>query len=95
MIEAFKLLDLKVIDIIEKTAHFKQANNTGKKRREIKKYLRLKEEIDLTNKKVLIVDDIYTTGATMNAAIKLVEKLNPKKIRVFVLAKTKERKDYK
>lgn len=89
--EAFKILGLKMVEAVEKTAHFKQANNTGKQRKEIKKYMRLIEGVDLYNKKVLIVDDIYTTGATMNSMIKLIEKLKPKKIEVFVLAKTKDK----
>ena len=54
----------------------------------------LKENVSLENHDVLIVDDIYTTGSTMKAAINLVEKLNPKEIKVLVLAKTRD-KDYK
>jgi len=89
VVEAFKSLGLKVLPIIKKTAHFKQANHKAKKRSEISKYLVIEEQIDLTKSKVLIVDDIYTTGSTMKAAINLVEKLNPKEIKVLVLAKTR------
>jgi len=49
----------------------------------------IKKPVDLSKSRVLIVDDIYTTGSTMKAAINLVEKLNPKEIRVLVLAKTR------
>ena len=94
VIEAFKNLGLEILPIIEKTAHHKQAENNSKKRKEIKKYLALKNEISLEKQKVLIVDDIYTTGATMKAMIKLVEKLKPKVIKVLVLAKTRDQ-DYK
>ena len=87
--EAFKNLGLDVLPIIEKTAHFKQAEHKAKKRSEISKYLTIKEPVSLKNKRVLLVDDIYTTGSTMKAAINLVEKLNPKEIRVLVLAKTR------
>ena len=73
----------------EKTAHFKQAEHKARKRSEISKYLVLKKEINLEKDKVLLVDDIYTTGSTMRAAINLVEKLNPKQIRVLVFAKTR------
>ena len=89
VVEMFKKLDLEPLPIIEKTAHFKQAENKAKKRSEINKYLVIKKPIDLSNTKVLIVDDIYTTGSTMRAAINLVEKLNPKQIRVLVFAKTR------
>ena len=89
VVEMFKKLGLEPLPIIEKTAHFKQAENKAKKRSEINKYLVIKKPIDLSNIKILIVDDIYTTGSTMRAAINLVEKLNPKQIRVLVFAKTR------
>ena len=88
VVEAFKSLKIKTLDLLEKTAHHKQAERGAKRRKDIRKYLRVKEQIDLSKKKILIVDDIYTTGATIKAAINLVEKLNPKTIKVLVLAKT-------
>ena len=89
VVEMFKNLGLEPLPIIEKTAHFKQAEHTARKRSQISKYLVAKKPVDLSKTKVLIVDDIYTTGSTMRAAINLVEKLNPKEIRVLVLAKTR------
>lgn len=95
VLEAFKNIDVEVLPIIEKTAHHKQAELSSKDRSEIKKYLVLKERPDLSKTKVLLVDDIYTTGSTMKAAINLVEKLNPKTIRILVLAKTRAKTDSK
>ena len=91
VVEICKILGLEILPIIEKTAHHKQADRTAIERAEIHKYLVLKEHPNLAKSKILIVDDIYTTGATMKAAINLVEKLNPKEIRVFVLAKTNDK----
>ena len=91
VIEVFKLLGLEMLEIIEKTEHFKQAEKGAKQRRQIRKYMRIKESVDLSKTHVLIVDDIYTTGSTMKTVINLVEKLNPKSISVLVLAKTKEK----
>ena len=90
VVEMYKNLGLEPLPIIEKTAHFKQAEHKAKKRSEISKYLALKKQIDLSKSKVLIVDDIYTTGSTMRAAINLIEKLNPKQICVLVFAKTRD-----
>ena len=91
VVESFKKLNLEALPIIEKTAHHKQADRTALERAEIYKYLCLKSHQKLEKDKVLIVDDIYTTGATMKAAINLIEKLNPKEIRVLVLAKTNDK----
>ena len=89
VVEMFKNLGLEPLPIIEKTAHFKQAEHKARTRSQISKYLVIKKPVDLSKSKVLIVDDIYTTGSTMKAAINLVEKLNPKEIRVLVLVKTR------
>ena len=86
--EMFKILKLPFIKTIEKTSGVKQANSTLDERKNISKYLKLIDGANLNNKKVLIVDDVYTTGNTMKAAIHLVESLNPKKIKVLVMSKT-------
>ena len=91
VLEAFKKLGLEVLPIIEKTAHRKQADLTAKKRKEISKFLAIAKPINLEKTKVLIVDDIYTTGSTMKAAINMIEKLNPKDVKVLVLAKTRDK----
>lgn len=93
--EVFKELGLKMYPIIEKTSHFKQAEKGAKQREEIKKHLVISDSVDLSKDKVLIVDDIYTTGSTMRAMIKLVENLHPKEIKILVLAKTKDKSDKK
>lgn len=92
VIEVFKSMGLKIYPIIEKTSHFKQAEKGSKERQQIKNHLILKSNKSLSKEKVLIVDDIYTTGSTIRAMINLIEKLNPKAIRVLVLAKTKDKR---
>ena len=94
VVEVFKNLGLDILPIVVKTARHKQAENNSQKRKDIRKYLAINSGISLEKQKVLIVDDIYTTGATMKTMISLVEKLNPKVIKVLVLAKTRD-KDYK
>lgn len=89
--EMFRFLDLPIVDAIEKTNHVKQANCSFEQRKEIGKHLRLIDGVNLKGKKVLIVDDVYTTGSTMKAAIELIKKLEPKKIKVLVMSKTVEK----
>lgn len=89
VVETFKSIGLNMLNILEKTEKHKQAISSFKQRKEVYKYLELKSYPDLSRKKVLIVDDVYTTGSTMKSAIHLIEKLNPKKIDVLVVAKTR------
>lgn len=93
--EAFAYLGLESVPILIKTAHYKQAEKNAKNRKDISKYLALNSKPDLSKKRILLVDDIYTTGSTIMSAINLVEKLRPKEIRVLVLTKTKDKTDNK
>ena len=88
VVTIFSKIKLPMVDALIKTSHFKQANNTGKERKNIKDYLKIKELAFLKGKKILIVDDVYTTGSTMKACIELVETLHPKEIRILVMSKT-------
>ena len=92
VVESFECLGLKMLKFLEKTAHHKQAEKNAKSRKEIVKFLTIKDAINLSKERVLLVDDIYTTGSTMKTAIRLIEKLHPKEIRVLVLAKTMPKK---
>ena len=90
--EIFGQTKLEMLKVIEKTDHFKQADHNKEQRAEISKHLRIIGDTDLSKKKVLIVDDVYSTGSTMKATIKLVEQLHPKKIEILVMAKTRDEK---
>ncbi len=41
----------------------------------------------IINKKILIVDDIFTTGATLNECSKILKQAGAKKVDVFTIAK--------
>ena len=47
----------------------------------------LRNEEKLIDKKILLIDDIYTTGSTANECCKVLQKAKPKKIDVFTIAK--------
>ena len=86
--EMFKILNLPMRKMIIKTKKVKQATSTSHKRKDIGKHLELIDNSDLSKYKILLVDDVYTTGSTVKACIRLIEKLHPKKIEVLVMSKT-------
>lgn len=85
--EMFKNLKLKMFKCIHKTKSVKQADLTTKERKKIGKILAI-DDVDLSNKKVLIVDDVFTTGSTIKSMIKLVKEKGAKKIKVLLMSKT-------
>ena len=87
VVEMFSILKLPMMSCVHKTKNVKQADLTSKERKEIKKYLAI-DDVDLSNKKILIVDDVFTTGSTIQTMINLVRSKNPKKINVLVMSKT-------
>ena len=87
VVEIFKCLKLPMLKILKKTENIKQANLKKKDRKNIAKYLELSNLETIRNKKILIVDDVYTTGSTIDAAIKLIKKGKPRDIKVLVLSK--------
>ena len=85
--EMFSVLNLKMEKCIHKTKKVKQADLTSEERKNIKDVLVI-DDIDFSNKKVLIVDDVFTTGSTVKTMINLVSQKYPKKIKVLLMSKT-------
>lgn len=84
----FTNLKLPIIRAISKQNNVKQSSRTSMERQQIIYDLRVENDIDLRGKKVLIVDDVSTTGSTIKAMVSLVKKMKPKKIKVLVIAAT-------
>ena len=85
--EMFKILHLKMMKCIHKIKEVKQADLTTKERAKIGKNLVI-DDVDLSGKKILLVDDVFTTGSTIKAMIKLVREKGAKKVKVLLMSKT-------
>ena len=61
--------------------------NREQRSKNIQNVYELKNKQIIENKKIILVDDIYTTGSTVKECSKTLKKANPKEIDVLVLAK--------
>ena len=84
----YSVLNLKILKLFIKTEHHKQTDCTRNERSEIYKYMKVNSNVDVKGKKILLVDDVFTTGSTMKSMIKLLKQLKPSKIKILVLSKT-------
>ena len=76
-------------NLLYKIKDNKEQSKLDKKEREINILgaYNINSKIKLYNKNILLIDDIYTTGNTVNECCKILKKANPQIIDVFVLAK--------
>lgn len=78
----------------EKNIIVKTKNNTSqstltkeKRKQNVKGVYKILNKKSILNKRILLIDDIYTTGATVNECSKLLKENGAKLIDVFTIAK--------
>ena len=76
-------------DIIIKSKETKTQSSLNKdeRKKNVKGAFEINKNINLANKKILIFDDIYTTGSTVNECAKVLKKFGVKEVNVLTIAK--------
>lgn len=92
VIEMFDFLKCKENRCIHKIKQIKQADLTTKERKKISQFLTI-DNVDLRKQKILLIDDVFTTGSTINAMINLVKEKGAREIKVLVMSKTIDLED--
>ena len=88
--EIAKNTDLKILNnCLIKTNNIKEQSKLNKEQREmnIQGVYRIKNSRLIENKKILLIDDIYTTGSTVNECSKMLSEAKTKLIGVLTMAK--------
>ena len=73
---------LKIKDIIEQSKLNKEERILN-----IQDVYELRNEYEILHKKIILLDDIYTTGSTVNECCRILKKAKPMKIGVLTIAK--------
>ena len=84
------ILDIPVIDCLVKVKETKEQKLLGKEERmkNILDAFEIKNKEKIFKKNILLIDDVYTTGATINECKKNIEKCNINKIYLLTIAKS-------
>lgn len=82
--EIAKTFSSQVFTGLYKTVNYKQTD--AKNREEVKKVIAIKDEVKLFGKKLVLFDDVVTSGNTLQACISQLEKAHPKSIEILILA---------
>lgn len=94
--ELGKMIDIPILDCIYRKSNTNRLYNLNRKERkiELKNAFLVKENINYVNgKNILLIDDIFTTGSTVNEISKLLKLNNVNKIFVMTLL-TKSNDNY-
>lgn len=86
--EMVKVLNLPTIDCIQKAGESKQSDLSVAERAKVGESLFWVKGTSVRGRKILLVDDVYTTGSTIKACLNLVKKHGAAKIEVLVMSRT-------
>lgn len=74
-------------ELLKRVHSEKQSKKSRSERIHVPQVFRMEPEIDLTGKRVVLIDDIYTTGSTLRHAAKLLKAGGAESIQALTLAR--------
>lgn len=83
--ELLKQANIPYVHYLEKITMETQGGKTRKERLKTPQIFRLKENVQVANEEILLVDDIYTTGTTIRHAKRLLMDAGAKSVKAFTL----------
>lgn len=86
MEEIAKTLNLPIFTGLYKKEKYKQSDLSYKERLKVKEKIGIYHQEQLRGKKVLILDDVITSGSTLTTCIDLILSCSPQKIEVLILS---------
>jgi ComF family protein len=85
----------KIIDPYTLIRHKRTTSQTGlngkERRRNVKNAFKVKRPDNILNKKILLVDDVFTTGATVNECARTLLKNGAAEVEVFTFSRVADR----
>ncbi|MCQ2792740.1 MAG: hypothetical protein MJ208_04395 [Bacilli bacterium] len=87
VMEIFRVLNLSFLPLIKKKVNYKQSDLSKEERAQVINKLSISNLEKIHAKKILFVDDISTSGATLKACLSLIKKGQPKKLHFVIVAK--------
>ena len=78
-------MNLPILNILTKKEGKEQKKNSASERGLVYKLIDIQNGCQITGKKILLVDDVITTGNTLKACLNLLKKYNPKRIEILTI----------
>ncbi|MFA6796563.1 MAG: phosphoribosyltransferase family protein [Bacilli bacterium] len=81
----FKELGLPILKVLSKKDGKEQKKNSASERKKVYQAINIHGGEVVSNKKILLVDDVITTGSTLKACLQLLKKYKPKRIEILTI----------
>lgn len=81
----FKSLRLEVLDVLTKDDSKDQKKKNALERKESSSLFHIKDSKKIEGKKILLIDDVITTGTSLLSCLRLIKTGKPKRIKALVL----------